>query len=56
VPAAVDLLVAMAKDRSVSLARPDHGISEPSALRRAGSILAAGLLRVETGLRRHVGS
>nr|WP_300144448.1 MobF family relaxase [Propionicimonas sp.] len=32
---AVDLLVSMAGDRSVSLARPDHGITEPQALRRA---------------------
>jgi len=34
VPAAVDLLVAMATDRSVSLARPDLGIVEPAQLRR----------------------
>ena len=31
---AVDWLVGMAKDRSVSLARPDHGIIDPPALRR----------------------
>jgi len=35
VPAAVELLVSMAKDRCLSLARPDHGIREPSPLRRA---------------------
>ena len=35
IPAAVELLVAMAKDRCVSLARPDHDIHEPPALRRA---------------------
>ena len=31
---AVDWLVGMAKDRSVSLARPDHGLTDPPALRR----------------------
>ncbi|MHB1011059.1 MAG: MobF family relaxase, partial [Propionibacteriaceae bacterium] len=35
VQAAVDLLVAMAKDRSISLARTPDGIAEPASLRRA---------------------
>ncbi|MHB1010306.1 MAG: MobF family relaxase [Propionibacteriaceae bacterium] len=35
ISAAVELLVSMAKDRCISLARPDHGIHEPPALRRA---------------------